>query len=62
MTEEDKKKKLPPYLPYRTLRSFLDNMKVALPNRIDRSLMPTMSGAMQSQLIGALEYLRLIDP
>lgn len=56
------KKLLPPYLPYKTLSTFFDSLKVAVPSRIDRSIMRSMSGSMQSQLIGALEYLQLITP
>lgn len=56
------KKKIPPYLPYKTLINFLDSMKVAVPARIDRSILHSMSGTMQGQLIAALEYLHLINP
>lgn len=56
------KKAIPPYLPYRTLLNFLERLKVGLPNRIDRSIMPSMSGAIQSQLLNTLEYLHLINP
>jgi Family of unknown function (DUF5343) len=55
------KKAIPPYLPHKTLVTFLQSMKVAVPARIDRSLMRSMSGGMQSQLMGALEYLQLIN-
>src|SRR4030042_4898332 len=62
MVEKEETKKLsPPYLPYKTLRNFLESMKVAMPARIDRSVMRSMSGAMQSQLILALKYLHLIS-
>lgn len=60
--KETTKKLIPPYLPYRTLYNFLDSMKVAVPTRIDRSLMKTMGGGLQSQLMSALEYLSLITP
>jgi hypothetical protein len=60
--KETSKKLIPPYLPYRTLYNFLDSMKVAVPTRIDRSLMKTMGGGLQSQLISALGYLNLITP
>ena len=63
MPEKDAPKKLyPPYLPYKTIGTFLDSLKVALPQRIDRSLMKSMSGGMQSALILALAYLDLINP
>lgn len=60
MNEKDSPKKLPPYVPYRTLVNFLDSLKIALPQRIDRSLMASMSGSLQGQLMLALEYLDLI--
>ena len=52
---------VPPYVPYKTLRNFLESLKVNIPSRIDRSVMPSMSGALQSQLIAALRYLDLIS-
>jgi hypothetical protein len=60
--KETTKKLVPPYLPYKTLSNFLDSMKVAIPTRIDRSLMKSMAGTLQSQLMAALEYLKLITP
>lgn len=53
-------KALPPYLPYRTFRTFIDSLRMAIPGRIDRSLLGTMSGTLQGQLIAALKYLDLI--
>lgn len=55
------KRPIPPYLPYKTLRNFVDSMKVAIPARIDRSLMRSMAGGLQSQLIAGLGYLNLIN-
>jgi hypothetical protein len=55
------KKAYPPYLPYKTIGTFIDSLKVALPQRIDRSLMKSMSGGMQSALMSALAYLDLIN-
>ncbi len=59
--KEGVKKVLPPYLPYKTLKNFLEGMKVAVPARIDRSLMGKMSGVYQALLLASLEYLNLID-
>ena len=59
--KEDIKKSIPPYLPWKTLKNFLDSMKVAVPARIDRSVMRSMSGIYQKLTIAALEYLHLID-
>jgi len=61
MPEDTKERKpLPPYLSYKTLRNFLDSMKVTLPSRIDRSVMPSLSGANQGALITALKFLELV--
>jgi hypothetical protein len=54
-------KPLPPYVPYKTFRTFTDSLKQGIPSRIDRSVMNTTSGAIQNQLLAALKYLRLID-
>jgi hypothetical protein len=51
---------VPPYAPYRSFRNFIDSLKQGIPSRIDRSVMPSMSGALQSQLTAALKYLGLI--
>lgn len=53
---------VPPYLPYRTLTGFLDRLRAGgLPNRIDRSLMTSLSGTAQVRLMAALKYLGLIE-
>jgi hypothetical protein len=51
---------VPPYVPYRSFRNFLDSLKQGIPSRIDRSVMPSMSGALQSQLAAALRSLGMI--
>jgi hypothetical protein len=51
---------VPPYVPYRSFRNFIDSLKQGIPGRIDRSVMASMSGAIQSQLTAALRYLGLI--
>ena len=61
MEATDKKAPTPPYVPYKTLRNFLDKFQHGVPGRIDRGLMGTMSGALQSQVTTALKYLRLIS-
>jgi hypothetical protein len=59
--KETVKKLLPPYVPYKTFGNFCDNLKaIGIPQRIDRSVMKSMSGGLQGQLILALEYLSLI--
>jgi hypothetical protein len=58
--EQAETRYIPPYVPYKTFRTFIDGLRVAMPSRIDRSLMGTMSGATQGQLISALRFLDLI--
>ena len=52
---------IPAYASYRTFRNFIGTLGSVVPGRIDRSLMASMSGAAQSQLIHALRYLKLIS-
>lgn len=60
-TDGKQKPAVPPYLPYRTFRNFIDSLKQGMPNRIDRSLMATMSGATQATVLATLRYLDLIQ-
>ena len=50
---------VPPYAPYRSFRNFIDSLKQGIPARIDRSVMSSFSGALQSQLTTTLRYLGL---
>lgn len=59
--DEQEKKSIPPYLSYKTFRNFTESLKVGIPSRIDKSLMITMSGVVQSQVLAALKFLDLID-
>jgi hypothetical protein len=52
---------IPPYVPFKTLSNFLDGLKSHMPSRIDRSVMTSMSGALQGQLTSALRYLQLVS-
>lgn len=54
-------KLLPPYVTFVSLMNFLNGLKRGIPGQIDRSLMKTMSGLMQAQMMSALKYLDLID-
>lgn len=52
---------IPPYVSSKTLESFFDKLaEQGVPSRIDRSMLNGYSGAVQSQLMSALRYLRLI--
>jgi hypothetical protein len=59
MDEKRDTKNIPPYLPYKTFKSFLEGLRVAMPARIDRSIMGSMSGGAQKLLINALKFLAL---
>ena len=50
---------VPPYVPYKSFRNFVDSLKQGIPARIDRSVMSNMSGALQSQLTTTLRFLGL---
>lgn len=51
------------YVPYRTFKSAIEMLEQhGLPNRIDRTLWPSFSGVIQSQLIAALRFFSLIKP
>jgi hypothetical protein len=53
--------RLPPYVPFKTFTNFVDSLVQGMPGRIDRTVVSTMSGAMQNQLFASLRYLGLID-
>jgi hypothetical protein len=58
--EQPETRSIPPYVPWKTFAKFIEGLRTAMPSRIDRSLMGTMSGAIQAQLIASLRYLDLI--
>jgi len=52
----------PPYVSYKTFKNTIESLRVSgLPNRVDRSLFPGLSGAAQSFLLGSFKFLGLID-
>ncbi len=60
MSEKKENKTLaPPYIAFKTFTGFIEKIRVGVPSRIDRSLMHTYSGAVQSQLITTLKFLKL---
>jgi Family of unknown function (DUF5343) len=62
MTNEHGTTNKPPYLPYSTFKNFLASLKAgAIPSRIDKSLLDRYSGSIQSWLLSALKFFRLID-
>src|SRR2546425_6301201 len=56
---------LPPYAHYGTFKRVIRELGKSLgrpvPRKIDGSLIPSVSGAIQSQIVVALRYLRLVD-
>ncbi|SRR6266487_1550666 len=52
----------PPYISYRTFSGFIERLRTGMPSRVDRSVMSSLSGSNQSQLMAALRYLGLISP
>src|SRR3989442_1209300 len=48
------------YVAWGTVRNSLDGFSQAVPNRIDRTVFPGLSGGTQSQLLAALKFLGLI--
>ena len=51
----------PPYLPYRTFVSSLQNLAEGIPPRIDRAIWKNQTGSIQSQIMGAYRFFGLID-
>lgn len=51
----------PPYVAWKTLKNFLRSLVQGVPPQIDKSMMRSLSGGVQSQIIQALKAMRLID-
>ncbi|MEM1233993.1 MAG: DUF5343 domain-containing protein [Pseudomonadota bacterium] len=59
---EEKSSIKPPYVPFGTFKTFAESFREGgLPDQIDRSLMLSMSGTVQSMLSSALRSLGFID-
>jgi hypothetical protein len=51
-----------PYAPFKTFFNTLDHLNaIGIPHVIDRAVFPSLSGIMQSQVLGAYKFLGLID-
>lgn len=62
MVKESSRKRLPPYISYRTFQNFLERLQQGVPARIDRSYWSErLSGSNGTQLMSALRFLGLID-
>jgi hypothetical protein len=60
MMAEDSKL-VPPYLPYKTLLSSLENFGQGIPPKIDRSIWKNQPGTVQSQILSAYKFLGLMN-
>ena len=62
MTNDKSRKRLPPYISYRTFENFVSRLEKQVPSRIDRSYWgETISGSTGTQLMAALRFLNLVD-
>jgi hypothetical protein len=62
MMNDKGRKRLPPYISYRTFQNFVDGLQQGIPGRIDRSYWgDRLSGSTGTQLIAALRFLALVD-
>jgi hypothetical protein len=61
-SEQAKSTRTPPYTSYRTLKTFIEDLREhGVPSRIDRSVLTRFSGVVGSQLMNALRFLGLIE-
>lgn len=58
---EENGKQTPPYIPYATFDNFLNSLAEGVPDKIDSSLMRSLSGSTRSGLMVALRFLKLVD-
>jgi len=56
-----KDRRLPPYLPFSSFLTALDQLAQAVPNIIRKEVFPSHSGLLQGQVISALKFFDLID-
>ena len=62
MVTDKSRKRLPPYISYRTFWNFVYRLQQGIPARLDRSYWgDTLSGSNGTHLMGALRFLGLID-
>jgi hypothetical protein len=60
VTAAERGVRTPPYVAYKTFRNFMESLRKTMPSRIDRSVLHTMSGGAQSQMIHALRSMDLV--
>ena len=59
--DKQERQPAPPYIAYKTFKNFLASLKIAIPSRIDRSVMTSYAGGVQAQITHVLRYFNLID-
>ncbi len=52
----------PPYIAHKTFTNFINGLAQGMPSRIDKSVMNTLAGSTQGQLLATLRYFSLIRP
>jgi Family of unknown function (DUF5343) len=61
-SEQAKSTRTPPYTSYRTLKTFIEDLREhGVPSRIDRSVLTRFSGVVGTQLMHALRFLGLVE-
>src|ERR1044071_5473447 len=50
----------PPYIAHKTFTNFINGLAQGIPSRIDKSVMRSLAGSTQGQLMAALRYFKLI--
>lgn len=62
MDDGVKKQLAPPYVPFSTFQTALSYLRThSVPTKVDKSTFPEMSGTARGQVLGAFEFLGLID-
>lgn len=54
-------KPLPPYIAHKTFINFINGLTQAMPARIDKSIMRSLAGSTQGQLMATIKYFDLIE-
>src|SRR5258706_13929089 len=57
----DEKPSTSPYVPCKSLETAMVLLRQGLPGKLDKSLFKSASGSIQTQLMAAFRFLRLID-
>jgi hypothetical protein len=62
MEQEANITRVPPYIPYKTFRTFIDDVRQhGIPLRLDSSSLSRISGSTRNQLISGLRFLGLVN-